>query len=198
VSFYGWPNADKFLTAYRVAGFRVAGHFVFPKRYTSKTRFVRYQPECAHLLVKGTPWLRDENAIGDVIDWTYSGNKLHPTQKPISVLMQLIEAFSSLGDLVLDPFAASGSTLAAARMLGRCWLGVEIDEKYHEIAIKRMGLALLPHAPHGDRCNAPPQGARYIMPVTKLPPDTVTIKAAFGSDIHAKGRIHARASGTPW
>jgi hypothetical protein len=30
VSFYGWPNADKFLTAYRVAGFRVAGHFVFP------------------------------------------------------------------------------------------------------------------------------------------------------------------------
>jgi hypothetical protein len=39
VSFYGWTSADKFLTAYRAAGFRVAGHFVFPKRYTSKTRF---------------------------------------------------------------------------------------------------------------------------------------------------------------
>jgi len=142
VSFYGWPNADRFLTAYRAAGFRVAAHFVFPKRYTSKTRFVRYQHECAHLLVKGTPWLRDENAIGDVIDWTYSGNKLHPTQKPISVLIQLIEAFSSPGDLVLDPFAGSASTLAAARMLGRRWLGVEIDERYHSIATQRMGQSL--------------------------------------------------------
>jgi DNA modification methylase len=138
VTFYGWPSADKFLTAYRAAGFRVAGHFVFPKRYTSKTRFVRYQHECAHLLVKGTPWLRDDT-IGDVIDWTYSGNKLHPTQKPISVLMQLIEAFSAPGDLVLDPFAGSGSTLAAARMLGRRWLGVELDQKYHGIATQRMG-----------------------------------------------------------
>jgi adenine-specific DNA-methyltransferase len=139
VTFYGWLSADKFLTAYRAAGFRVAGHFVFPKRYTSKTSLVRYQHECAHLLVKGSPWLRDENTIGDVIDWTYSGNKLHPTQKPISVLMQLIEAFSSPGDLVLDPFAGSGSTLVAAKMLGRRWLGIEIDERYHGIASERMG-----------------------------------------------------------
>lgn len=37
VSFYGWPKADRFLTASRAAGFRVVGHLVFPKRYTSKT-----------------------------------------------------------------------------------------------------------------------------------------------------------------
>lgn len=139
VSFYAWKEAERFLQAYRAAGFHIAGHFVFPKRYTSKTRFVRYQHECAYLLVKGTPWLRDENTIGDVIDWTYSGNNLHPTQKPISVLMQLIEAFSSPGDLVLDPFAGSGSTLAAAKMLGRRWLGIEIDQRYHGIATERMG-----------------------------------------------------------
>jgi DNA modification methylase len=79
------------------------------------------------------------NAIGDVIDWTYSGNKLHPTQKPISVLMQLIEAFSAPGDLVLNPFAGSGSTLLAARMLGCHWLGIELDENYHRIATERLG-----------------------------------------------------------
>jgi adenine-specific DNA-methyltransferase len=47
-------------------------------RYTSASRYVRYQHECAHLLAKGFP---DEprDTIGDVIDWTYSGNKLHPT-----------------------------------------------------------------------------------------------------------------------
>src|ERR1700722_11015743 len=46
VSFYGWPHADRFLTAWRHAGFRVIGHLVFPKRYTSTTKFLRYQHEC--------------------------------------------------------------------------------------------------------------------------------------------------------
>ena len=86
VSFYGWPQADKFLQAYRAAGFRVVGHFAFPKRYTSRSRFVRYQHECAHLLAKGNPPC-PQDTIGDVIDWTYSGNKLHPTQKPLPVLL---------------------------------------------------------------------------------------------------------------
>jgi adenine-specific DNA-methyltransferase len=137
VSFYGWSSADKFLQAYRVAGFRVVGHFAFTKRYASRTGFLRYQHECAHLLVKGSPWRRAE-IIGDVIEWTYSGNKLHPTQKPLSVLLPLIEAFSMPGDLVLDPFAGSGSTLLAAKMLGRSWLGVEMNAKYHSVARKRL------------------------------------------------------------
>jgi len=85
--------------------------------------------------VKGSPWQR-ANTIGDVIEWTYSGNNLHPTQKPISVLLPLIEAFSVPGELVLDPFAGSGSTLVAAKMLGRNWLGVEMDAKYHSVAQK--------------------------------------------------------------
>ena len=48
---------------------------------TSSSRFLRYQHECAHLLAKGEPRY-PENTIGDVIDWTYSGNKLQPTQNP--------------------------------------------------------------------------------------------------------------------
>ena len=137
VSFYGWSSADKFLQAYRAAGFRVVGHFAFTKRYASRTGFLRYQHECAHLLVKGNPWQRAET-IGDVLEWTYTGNKLHPTQKPLSVLTPLIEAFSVPGDLVLDPFAGSGSTLAAAKNLGRRWLGIELDTHYHATAKKRL------------------------------------------------------------
>ena len=137
VSFYGWPHADRFLAAWRAAGFRVVGHFVFPKRYTSATRHVRYQHECAYLLAKGFP---KEPAwpIGDVIDWTYSGNKLLPTQKPLPVLLPLIETFSAPGGLVLDPFAGSGSTLVAAKMLGRGFTGIEIDAGYHRIASRRL------------------------------------------------------------
>ena len=137
VSFYGWPSADKFLHAYRAAGFRVVGHLMFPKRYASSTGYVKYQHECAHLLVKGTPW-RMANTIGDVIEWTYSGNTLHPTQKPVEVLKPLIEAFCPIDGLVLDPFAGSGSTLAAAKQLGRKWLGLELSKEYFEIAERRL------------------------------------------------------------
>jgi adenine-specific DNA-methyltransferase len=137
VSFYGWPQADKFIQAYRAAGFRVVGHFAFPKRYTSSTRYVRYQHECAHLLAKGNP-LYPRETIGDVIDWTYSGNKLHPTQKPLSVLLPLVETFSPAQGTVLDPFAGSGSTLLAAKMLGRSYVGIELDAKYHAIASRRL------------------------------------------------------------
>ena len=137
VSFYGWPSADKFLQAYRAAGFRVAGHLMFPKRYASSTGYVKYQHEAAHLLVKGSPWTMAET-IGDVIDWTYSGNVLHPTQKPTEVLTPLIEAFCSTDGLVLDPFCGSGSTLAAAQKLGRRWLGIELDARYFEIARNRL------------------------------------------------------------
>jgi adenine-specific DNA-methyltransferase len=137
VSFYGWPHADRFLQAFRGAGFNIVGHFVFPKRYTSTTRYVRYQHECAYLLAKGFP-TRPENTIGDVLDWTYSGNKLHPTQKPLSVLLPLIETFSKPDGLVLDPFAGSGSSLLAAKMLGRRYLGIEMDSTYHAIASTRL------------------------------------------------------------
>ena len=132
VSFYGWPQADKFMAAYRSAGFRIVGHFVFPKRYTSSTRFLRYQHECAHLLVKGNPAFPRET-IGDVIDWTYSGNKLHPTQKPLSILLPLVETFCPPRGTVLDPFAGSGSTLAAAHAVGYDSIGLENDPAYFQV-----------------------------------------------------------------
>jgi site-specific DNA-methyltransferase (adenine-specific) len=58
-----------------------------------------------------------------LIDWTYTGNRLHPTQKPTSILMPPIRSFTKQGDMVLDPSAGSDSTLIAARHLGRNYLG---------------------------------------------------------------------------
>jgi len=151
VSFYGWPQADRFIEAYKAAGFRLVGHFAFPKRYTSASRFVRYQHECAHLLAKGYP-PHPRTTIGDVIDWTYSGNKLHPTQKPLGVLLPLIETFSRPGATVLDPFAGSGTTLLAAKMLGRAYIGIEMDARYHAIATRRLsqGQDALSFVPDGQ------------------------------------------------
>lgn len=70
---------------------------------------------------------------------TNSGaTKRHPTEKPVWVLRQMIEASSILGEHVLDPFAGSGSTGEAAILEGRSCTLIEMDEKYCEVAAKRI------------------------------------------------------------
>jgi site-specific DNA-methyltransferase (adenine-specific) len=137
ISFYGWTKADQFIGAWREAGFRIVGHVVFAKRYASTARFVEYRHESAYVLAKGQPAL-PHKPPADVIDWVYTGNRLHPTQKSIKILKPFIKAFCPRGGVVLDPFCGSGSTLAAARKLGRDYIGIELDETYHRIASDRM------------------------------------------------------------
>jgi DNA modification methylase len=69
------------------------------------------------------------------------GLRLHPTQKPLS-LMTWCLSFAD-GD-VFDPFCGSGTTLEAAKLLGRNAIGIEIEPKYCEIAVKRLRQEVLP------------------------------------------------------
>jgi len=71
--------------------------------------------------------------------------RVHPAQKP-SALMRWCLGFVR-GDLVLDPFMGSGTTLVAAKQLGRRAIGIEIEERYCEIAIKRLRQEFLPFEP---------------------------------------------------
>jgi DNA modification methylase len=137
VSFYGWSKADRFIAAWRSAGFRMVGHLVFRKKYASSARFLRYQHEQAYLLAKGdvTP---PAAPVPDVLDWTYTGNRLHPTQKPVQVLRPLIEAFCPTNGIVLDPFCGSGSTLVAAKELARRFVGIELDRTHYLTATRRL------------------------------------------------------------
>ena len=137
IMFYGWTKVDAFFEAWRSAGFLPVGHLVFRKSYSSKSRFLRYQHEQAYLLAKGRPPLPAQ-PLTDVLDMPYSGNKLHPTQKPVAALAPLIRSFSLPGELVLDPFTGSGSTCAAAALTSRKYLGMELDAEYHANAIARM------------------------------------------------------------
>ena len=65
-------------------------------------------------------------------------NKLHPTQKPVELLSILIKNSSKVGDIVLDPFMGSGSTGVACKELNRDFIGIELDEKYFNIAKERI------------------------------------------------------------
>jgi DNA modification methylase len=60
----------------------------------------------------------------------------HPTQKPVKLIIQLLTQF--LGHTILDPFMGSGTTLVAAQQLGRRSIGIEIEERYCEIAVNRL------------------------------------------------------------
>ncbi len=73
--------------------------------------------------------------IPDVIFANRTGNAMHPTEKPVDLLRQIIQA--NVCGSVFDPFMGSGSTLVAAKELGKTAVGVEIDERYCETAASR-------------------------------------------------------------
>ena len=68
--------------------------------------------------------------------------RFHPTQKPVRLMQQIILRFFR-GEVVCDPFMGSGSTLLAAKLLDQQSIGIEIEEKYCEIAAKRLSQKVL-------------------------------------------------------
>src|ERR1039458_1729488 len=137
VSFYGWQKADEFLAAWRSVGFHPVGHLVWVKSYASKRGLLASQHEQAYLLAK-PPTGCPPQVLPDVLDWQYTGNVLHPTQKPVRSLKPVIEAFTRRGEVVLEPFCGSGSTLLAAKILGRRYIGIELDAEYAKTAQGRL------------------------------------------------------------
>lgn len=83
-----------------------------------------------------------------VVEWNgllgKERERYHPTQKPLELMIWCIEQYSKEGDIVLDPFMGSGTTLRAAKDLGRKAIGIEIEERYCEIAVKRLAQEVLP------------------------------------------------------
>jgi site-specific DNA-methyltransferase (adenine-specific) len=65
-------------------------------------------------------------------------HRLHPTEKPIELIREWVTRSSNEGECVLDPFCGSGAMLEAAKSLGRQAIGIEIEPKYCEIAVKRL------------------------------------------------------------
>jgi DNA modification methylase len=105
-----------------------------------------YCPEHEFLVyaVKGRHILRG-GRIGNV--WRVAkdppASYEHPTQKPVGLLHRAIEKSSDAGALVLDPFMGSGSTLRAAKNLGRRAIGIELEERYCEVAVRRLAQEVL-------------------------------------------------------
>lgn len=87
-----------------------------------------------------------EMGITDVwrdIDF-YKEDRVHSTQKPLKLIQRLILASSNEGDLVVDPFAGSGSTAIASILLNRKFITIELDQEYYNKALNRIELTKNP------------------------------------------------------
>lgn len=137
ICFSGWSALPQFSAAWEAAGLRIVSHIVWTKRYRSRRSYTEYRHESAYVLAKGDP-AKPARPLPSVMDWVYSGNKRHPTEKAVEVIAPLIRCFSWPGDLVRDPFSGSGSTAVAAALNGRDYLGIDIDPDHVASAEARL------------------------------------------------------------
>lgn len=137
VTFYGWPWTDRFMSVWKRCGFRPVSHLVWPKKHSSRRGYMESYHEVGYLLAKGRP-MKPLQPIPDVLPWEYTGNRYHTNEKPVKALLPLVESFSQPGDVVLDPFAGSGTTGIAARSLGRRFILFENDETCFDTACRRL------------------------------------------------------------
>lgn len=137
VLFCGWSAIAQFSQSWTDAGFRTVGHIVWRKSYASSTWHTECRHESAWQLAKGYP-AKPAAPVSDVLEWEYTGNKAHPTEKAVSILTPLVRAYSQRGGIVLDPFSGSGSTSVAAALEGRRYVGIELEQKYCHHARRRL------------------------------------------------------------
>lgn len=82
-------------------------------------------------------WADRTTAASNILRMRTPIKRLHPNEKPIAMVQRFIQLTTRPGELVLDPFMGSGTTLVGAKAIGRSAIGIEVDERYCEIAATR-------------------------------------------------------------
>ena len=103
---------------------------------------------CGHELIlylkKGRRDVNYRRSAIIAVDKVDNYHHIHPTEKPVGLIEVLIGMSTDSGDLVVDPFAGSGSSIVAAQNLGRRGIGIELDEHYVDAARGRLAQGTLP------------------------------------------------------
>lgn len=109
--------------------------------YTFAHEFIIFGTDAPKLLHKGGTNVWRMPAFSSGAKST-NGEKVHPTQKTVEIISKMIEDSTEPGAVVLDTFMGSGTTAVAAIKTGRNFIGFELDEKYHAIAMQRVEEAM--------------------------------------------------------
>ncbi len=117
-------------------------HWVKRNPFPAISKVYTFSVEYILWYVNESPYIynKTNNRLDRFYTNIVSGNNRteHPTQKPIKLIKSLLEIHSNKNNLILDPFLGSGTTAVACEKLGRRWIGIEISEKYCEIAKQRI------------------------------------------------------------
>ena len=148
ICFTRWDVEQTFIDAMKIAGFNVKSEVIWDKVYhgmgDTKAAFAPSHENIV-FAVKGKysfPGSRPKDLV--TFPKINSSKMVHPTEKPVGLLANLISSVTKPGDLILDPFAGSGSTLVAAKKTGRRFIGIELDDDYfvHGPAAHRGGAGM--------------------------------------------------------
>jgi site-specific DNA-methyltransferase (adenine-specific) len=142
LSFIDWRQWPNLVGALETCNYRVQGMIVWDKGSMGLGNGFRSQHELVCHASKGVPNVHDKGK-GNVFRFPRQEPTDHPSPKPQGLMEHLIEVVTPAGGLVLDPFMGSGTTLRAAKDLGRRAIGIELDERYCEIAARRLGQEVL-------------------------------------------------------
>lgn len=133
-------NVQDMLIEATKVGFKLHNILVWKKNNCTPNRW--YMKNCEFVLFfhKGKSFPINNKESNQFLDYkNINGkDKLHPTQKPVDLIKELILNSSKENDIIFDPFCGSGSTLVAAKELNRNYLGFDNDEKYIDISFKRL------------------------------------------------------------
>lgn len=136
--FIDWRNYPVLVNTIESTGWRINNLIVWDKEYFGMGRDYRNQHELVIFASKADPKPANRHDIANIIRVKRQKQDFHPTEKPVQLLKTMIEMSSNENEVVLDPFAGSGSTLMAAQELRRKWIGIDINPEYIKAATERL------------------------------------------------------------
>jgi site-specific DNA-methyltransferase (adenine-specific) len=137
LAFIDWRQWPNLVGALETANFRVQGMVVWDKGHFGLGNGFRSQHELVCHASKGVPVIHDKG-IGNVLRFPRVEPVDHPSPKPEGLMQKLVKAVCVPDGVVLDPFMGSGTTLRAAKNVGRRAIGIESDRAYCDIAVARL------------------------------------------------------------
>lgn len=138
LSFIDWRMASTLAAALESADLRQHPILVWDKKRFGMGAVFRNQHEFIVHMSAGNPTEPQRRDVPNVLGFAPVKDGAHPTEKPEPLLRTLLSVVTARGQTVLDPFAGSGSTLAAAQSIGLRAIGIESDERYCEITARRL------------------------------------------------------------
>lgn len=150
--FIDWRNLPGVVDAVQVAGWVYRGLIAWDKTEATRPDAGWFRAQCEYVVLASCGAMERGSMVdgicrnGILRHRVETQDKEHPTQKPVALLREIIETRAAW-QCVLDPFAGSGTTLVAAKQLGRKAIGIEIEERYCEIAARRLAQTVMRFEP---------------------------------------------------